>query len=255
MKLISYLAATVLTCLAAIGSLAHSQIVSTKLIGATFIEPPPGRDKSLVPFAAGSNQEKIEVYVVLSSRERFFLDTPGFGRDQSISVTGMLANKTMVPVGTADVTSFAKLSADKRHMTVTMGVTRLPDNVPVAVNFAGTLQVRVARGKSQKSTALNPKVGSTLDFGIGDVKVAGVERGNLSIAGGAGIERIESMRFVSLDGRTTPMERTTWGRVNDRFDVNYTLPPGQTAGKLEVTLHEGLEIINVPVKFTVTRPY
>ena len=239
---------------ASLASAAYGQATTVKVIGATFVEAPPGRDKNLVPFAAGFGQEKVEVYAIISSKDRLFVDLQGMSREQSVTATGMLANKTMSQLGSAEIGGFAKVSADKRHMAITLSVTRLPDSVPLVVIFAGTVNVRVARGQSQKTVNFVPKVGTAVDFGIGDVKISSVDATSVTLAGGSGIERIAAMKFVSADGRATPAERSSYGRSNDRYEITYKLPSA-AAGKLEATLHDGLETISVPIQITATRPY
>jgi hypothetical protein len=236
-------------------SVVYAQSSTVKVIGATFLEAPPGRDKNLTPFSAGSSQEKVEVNAVVSVKDRMMIDIRGMGSDQSVTATGMLANKTIVPLGSADVGSFPKLSADKKFMSLTLSVARLPDTSPVAVSFVGNVNARVARGLVAKQSAFSIKPESPVDFGIGEVKVEKVEGSVISLRGGPGMERISAIKYISKDGKAHEGERTSWSRMGDRHSVSYKFGVPVTESKLEAALFDGLESVAIPVNITITRPY
>jgi hypothetical protein len=241
---------------ALVSGIALAQSTDVKVIGASFFEAPPNRDKNLVPFGAGFGQEKVEVHAIISAKDRLLIDLQGMGRDQAVTATGMHANKSIVQLGGAEIGSFPKVSADRKMMSIAMSVSRLPDNVPTAVSFNGTINVRAARSQSQKSVKLTMQSGAALDFGIGDVKLAKYEPTLLKLAGGEGIERIASLRFVGADGRAIAGERAGYSRMNSRYEIEYKFAaPIAGDGKLEATLLDNVETLTVPIRVTVTKPY
>ena len=55
--------------LAAGSTLLHAQTtIDVKVLGVTFIEAPPGKDKNLVPFAATGDMEKVEINAIATAR-------------------------------------------------------------------------------------------------------------------------------------------------------------------------------------------
>jgi hypothetical protein len=232
-----------------------AQTPNVKVIGVTFIEAPPARDKNLVPFGAGFGQEKVEVHAVLSIKDRLLIDLQGTGSDQAITASGTLPNKSVVALGSAKIGSFPKASADRKFMSISMEIDRLPDTVPIAATFSGSINVRVAKGTIQKSAKLSTQPGSTLDLGLGDSKVVKLEANTLKIAGGPGMERIASLRFTGNDGRAVTSERAGYMRMNERYEIEYKFAAPISDGKIEATLYDGMETVVVPIQITVTRPY
>ncbi len=226
-----------------------------KIIGAAFIEAPPGRDKNLVPFSAGQSQEKAEVHAILSVNNGLLIDIARFSRDQSVMATGMYANKSTFTLGTVDISSFPRVSADGKSMLVSMSVSRLSDKPVVAINFAGTVKVRSARGTSNKSAKFIAKSGSLIELGLGDTKVAKIDGGTVTFEGSSALERVSAMKFVGADGKMNAGENVGSGRINDRYEVSYRFTTPLTDGRIEATLFEGMETNDVPVRLTITRPY
>lgn len=226
-----------------------------KIIGATFIEVPPGRDKNLSPFFVGQTQEKVEVHAILSLATGRLVDIPGFSREQSVIATGMYANKATSTLGPVEISSLARVSSDGKSMLVSMAVSRLPDKPLVAINFAGTLKVRSARSTVSKSAKFVAKPGSSIDLGLGETKVAKIDGGTVTIEGGAALERIATIKFVRADGTSNVGEVAGSSRVNERYEVSYRFTPPLAEGRIEATLFEGLETKDIPVALTITRPY
>ena len=248
----SLVAATVV----ALGSTATPLFAQTlKIIGATFIDAPPGRDKKLVPFAAGPSQEKAEVHAVLSVSKGLLVDMAGLSRDQAVSATGMHDNKSTITLGSVDVSSFPRVSADGKSMLISLSVSRLSDKPVAAINFAGTLKVRMASSTSTKSGKFTAKSGTLLDLGLGEIKVAKLDGNTVVIEGGSALERISALKFISADGKANAGENVGSGRMNERFELTYRFPVSLTDGRIEAAMYEGLETTDIPVRLTITRPY
>lgn len=228
---------------------------SLKIIGASFIEAPPGRDKNLSPFLSGNTQERAEVHAVLSVTSGMLVDVAGMARDQQLVATGVLTNKSTVALGAVETSSFAKISADRKSMLVSLAISRFPDKPIIAVNFGGSLKIRTAKSVSNKKANFTPKAGTTLDLGLGSTTVLKVEGNTITLVGGYAMERLSALKFLTADGRSVPGESRGYSRMNDRYELTYAFASTLTEGQLEASLFEGLESKDVPINLTVVRPY
>jgi hypothetical protein len=226
-----------------------------KIIGATFIEAPPNREKNLSPFHVGQTQEKAEVHAILSVTSGRLIDIPGFSREQSLTATAMYADKSTALLGPVEISPMARVSSDGKSMLVSMSVSRLSDKRVSAVNFAGMLKVRSARSTSVKSAKFTAKPGALIDLGLGETKVKTLDGATLTIEGSAALERISAIKFVGADGKSSVGELASSGRVNERYDRSYRFTPPILDGRLEVTLFDGMETNDIPVQLTIARPY
>ncbi len=52
--------------------------IEIKIIGVSYLEAPPGRDKNLAAFGTFSSMEKVEVHAVASSKNAFFPENASF---------------------------------------------------------------------------------------------------------------------------------------------------------------------------------
>ena len=108
---------SLLLCVLASSSVAQAQRIDVKVIGASFFEAPPLRDKNLAIFATGSTQEKVEVHVILSSTVKRFTEAGSSFDKGDVKVTAVLPNKALLSLGTAEIVSFPKFSTDGRTIT------------------------------------------------------------------------------------------------------------------------------------------
>ena len=227
-----------------------------KPIGASFVEAPPGRDKNLVPFGFfGNSQEKVEVHAVLSINGRLLIDLVGSSREQDVKSSAQFGDKSNVDIGSAEIASFPKLSADKKQMLITISVNRLPDKAISAVSFAGKIKVRSAAKLVNKTVNFEPKPGTKIDFGIGDVTIGKIEGSTISLKGGDGLENIAALKFISSDGRIVSAERAGYSRLGSNSEYEWRFTSPLTVGKLEAALYDGLDTVEVPIKLRVAKPY
>jgi hypothetical protein len=232
---------------------------SIKQIGATYVEAPPGRDKSLAPQVAFGSLEKVEVHAVVAFKDRIVTDTPFMGSVSTVKATANLAAKTTFELGSAEVGNFRKVSDDRKKTLFSIGVSRLPDHPVTSVTFSGLLRITVAKGLKQKSGNLEPKVGSRVELGLGNVTVESIDANSITFKGGEPLNQIAELRFIKADGSKAKGERRSYSSQGGSAGTvvsaqwSFDIPIG--AGKIEASIYDGLETLEVPVKLTVAKPY
>jgi hypothetical protein len=233
--------------------------VTIKVTGATFLEAPPSRDKNLVPFGSFNEMEKVEVHAVLSFKDRIIADAPFFpSGDSSVKATATLLDKTSADLGSAKSSSFRKTSEDRKYSLISFSVSRLPDKPASSVMFAGTVKVSVAKRMRQKVANFEPKVGAKIELGLGETTITAVEANSFTLSGGDQLGQVAELKFIKLDGTKVKGERGSYGRRGGErvlVTMDWSFGSPISAGKLEATLFEGLETIEVPVKLSVAKPY
>jgi len=250
------IAAVWIAC-ASCACMAQATDVGIKVIGVTFIEAPPNRDKNLAVFGAGPSQEKVEVFATASSTRRRFVEMPMSGAsDRSdVQVTAILASKARQPLGSALVGSFPKLSADAKSRTLNLVVGRLPDQPVAGLLFEGTWTAQVAAGVVAASARLEAKPGTALKFADVTASVARIEGTTLVLAGAVSLARIHSLTLKSADGRSQAGERRGWSSTGNEATQDWVFTAPVTAGVLHAEIYQGLETIKVPVHLVIGKPY
>jgi hypothetical protein len=142
----------------------HAQTsgIDVKIIGASFFEAPPLRDKNLAIFATGSSQEKVEVHVVITSPVKVFTQAGSSFDKSDVKVTAVIANKSIVSVGTAEIAGFPKFSADGKTRTMTLSINRLPDQAVQGLIFEGNVPLSVAKSLVKTAAKFVPTAGTPL---------------------------------------------------------------------------------------------
>ena len=143
---------------------AQTSGINVKIIGASFFEAPPLRDKNLAIFATGSSQEKVDVHIILTSPVKLFTEAGSYFDKGDVKVTAVLANKSMASLGTADITSVPKFSADGRTRTMTLSINRLPDQAVQGLIFEGNFPLSVAKSlvKTHRKVCTNSRLTSQI---------------------------------------------------------------------------------------------
>jgi hypothetical protein len=236
-----------------LGSAAFAQAPSftVKQIGASFAEPPPGRDKALAPMA----MEKVETTIVIDFKNRLVADVPSFGGDTGVAVTALLASGGSFDLGRADIGAFKRVSEDKRKVALTLSIGRLPDQPIKGVHFAGHAKVAVASGSKTKALDFKPQVGAALDAGFGTVTLSALDSSTLSLDGGDGLNRLHGLTLVRADGSVATAERAGWSQIGAKISSQWRFQGPVTAGRLEFLYYDNLETLSVPVDLLVAKPY
>ncbi len=227
-------------------------------IGASFSEPPPGREKALRPW--GSVMEKVETSFVVSFTNRVVADTPTFGDQGKVQATAFLKSGGTQELGPASVgNAMKRISEDRRKATLTVTLDRLPEQPVKGIRFQGSTKIGVAKGTQSRQLAFTPRAGETFDFGLGPITLVLVEGNSLSLTGGDPLDRLYGLRLLRPDGTSVTAERGAWtrqgGTTGPRVTTQWRFEGPVVAGRLEFQFYEGLEEFNLPIDLLVARPY
>jgi hypothetical protein len=238
---------------------AQQPSVTVKPFGAMFLEAPPGRDKNLVPMGGFGAQEKVEIHAIATFTNKVIVNSPLFRGDSKVKATAVLVDKTTMDLGSADISSFRKTSDDGKRTLLSISIARLPDKPISAVNFNGAVNIQVASGTSRKTINFEPKVGNRIDAGLGAITVSVVEANSFTLSGSDQLDRIAGVKILKADGTTMVGERGGHSRIGDSdktiVQTQWSFKSSISAGKLEVSIYDGLETIDVPIKLSVNKSY
>lgn len=240
-------------CLAA--ATAQTSDVTVKVIGASYIEAPPNRDKNLAVFGVGSSLEKVEVHAVAISANKHFGDTLTAFQKSEVSVTAILPNKSMLPLGAAEVGSFPKISADAKSRTVSFSISRLPDQPIVGLIFEGALSTQLSKGFTKSSSRFEPRVGSSISLGDVKLSLVKVEGATISFKGDGSLSRIRHISLRQADGRVIAAERVGRMTINTEETHDWKFSSTVAPGTLDAEMYQHMEIVNIPIRVVVGRPF
>jgi len=223
------------------------------------MEAPPGRDKNLVPMGNFGKQEKVEVYAVATFTNKLIIANPLIRLDSKVKAAAVLADKTSMELGSAEVSPFPKVTDDGRRTLLSISVSRLPDKPVATITFSGFVRLQVANGISRKTSSFEPKVGSRIDIGLGRIAVAMVEANSVTFTGGDQLDRIAGLKISKPDGTTITGERGGYSRMGGTdgtvVQAQWSFSAPISAGKIEASVYDGLETVDVPIKLTIAKPY
>ena len=246
---------SLLLCVLASSSLAQAQRIDVKVIGASFFEAPPLRDKNLAIFATGSTQEKVEVHVILTSTVKRFTEAGSSFDKGDVKVTAVLPNKAMQSLGTAEIVSFPKFSADGKARTMSLSINRLPDQAVQGLIFEGNVPLSVAKGLTKSTAKFTPTSGTPVKFNDVAAVVSKIDGQTITLTGTQSLKRLNAVSIKLNDGRTIAAERRGWGSMNSEFHQEWAFSAPISAGTLNVDIFEELETIQHPIKVVVGKPY
>lgn len=243
--------------LAAGSTLLHAQTtIDVKVLGVTFIEAPPGKDKNLVPFAATGDMEKVEINAIATARSGMFTQwTNTFFDKGDVRVTAVFPDKTTQGLGQADIGSFPKFSADARVRSFSLVLNRLPDKAVSGLIFEGTVPLSVAKGTKPAAQAFDPERPGPIKLGEVEIKQFKLDGKSLQIAGNDSLLRIKTLSFKPASGSAVRAERGGWSRMNNEYQQTWNFDTALTRGELQAELYEGMETVRQPVRFVVGRPW
>jgi hypothetical protein len=236
--------------LAAPGAFAQAPRITVQQIGASFVEPPPGRDKSL----AGFTMEKVDTTLVVGFADRIVADLPVFSRESNVAVTALLANGGRFDLGRASIGA-RRVSDDMHKVSLTLAVDRLPDQPVKGLRFTGTTRIGVAAGIKRPQVEFKPQPGAKLDAGAGGFTVSQVEASALTLTGGDALSRLAGLKLIKADGSAATAERGSFSRMGTDITSQWRFSSGLSAGRLELSYYDKLEDIDVPIDLVVAKPY
>lgn len=230
--------------------------IQLKVVGVTFIEAPPGRDKNLVPFSLSGGMEKVEVSAIATARSGQFTEwTNTFFDKGDVRVTAVFADKTTQSLGQAELGSFPKFSADARARSFSLTVNRLPDRSVTGVIFEGTVPLSTAKNTTRATQAFDPSRPGPIKLGSAEIKQFKMDGTSVQFQGNDTLMRIKSLSFKPASGAVVKAERGGWGRMNDEYSQTWKFDAALSRGELQAELYEGMETVRQPVRFVVGRPW
>ena len=237
---------------------AEAPVFAITQIGAAYFEPPPGRDKKLVPF--GGEMEKVETSFVVAFKNRIVADIPLFSSESKVVATALIKGKPSVSLGTASSSrGFAKISADGRKVTLVVSINRLLDQAISGVGFSGTTKIFVATGESMKAVTMSPKSGEKLEFGLGKIVLGETDANSITFTGGYQLLSLSGVKFVRPDGSKVNAERGAVSVVGatqgSKVEMQWRFQAAVGAGRYEISVYDNLAEIDVPIDLVVAKPF
>ncbi len=243
--------------LAACSSLVHAQeAIDVKLLGVTFVEAPPGRDKNLVPFAASGDMEKVEVNAIATARSGLFTQwTHSFLDKGDVRVTAVFPDKTTQSLGQAETGGFPKFSADARSRSFSLSLNRLPDKAVTGLIFEGTVPLSVAKRTKKVAQAFDPDRPGPVKLGEVEIQQFKMDGKSVQFQGNDTLLRIKTLSFKLSSGQVMRAERGGWSRMNNVHQQTWNFDTALTRGELQAELYDGVETVRQPVRFVIGRPW
>lgn len=237
--------------------LAHARDdIELKIMGVSFMEAPPGRDKSLLPFGANGALEKVEITAIAAARASLFNElTNSFFDKGDVRVTAIFPDKSTQSLGQAEIAGFPKFSTDGRARSFTLAISRLPDRSVTGLIFEGTVPLSIAKGTVRAVQAFDPERSGPLKLGGVEIKQFKMEGKSLQFQGNDALLRIKSLSAKLASGQVVKAERGGWGRMNDEYNQTWKFDSTVSRGELQAELYEGLETIRQPVHFVIGKPW
>lgn len=244
-----------LTLFFAVSAYAQTPNIDVKIIGVTYLEAPPGREKNLAAFGTFSSMEKVEVHAVASSKNVYFPENAGFLEKGSITASAIATNGSSIPLGTADVNSFEKISADRRMRSLNLSVARLPDQAIKGIVFEGQLPMQTFKQLKVLEKKTEIKAGTSFSVEKIVVNIAKLEGKTLTIKGNADISQIASFTIKAPDGKLNAAKRSSYSRMNNDVTQDWEFGSTITPGAMVLELFEGMQEVKLPVRFVVGKPF
>ena len=194
---------------------AQTSAIDIKIIGVSYLEAPPGRDKNLSIFATGSTQEKVEVNVIAQSKSRQFAEAASSVFDKGdVKVTAIFPDKTTQALGNADVGGFPKYSSNGLVSSFNLSINRLPDRPVSGLIFEGVVPLTVAKGTAKVDATFDPSKTGEIKLGTVQIKTFKVDGQSIEIKGNESLTHIKSLALKLPSGQTLTAERGSWGQMN-----------------------------------------
>ena len=255
-------APTLIPLFAAIALLACSPLaqarddIDVKVMGVTFMEAPPGRDKNLVPFGISGAMEKVEITAIASARSGQFTEwTNSFFDKGDVRVTAVFPDKSTESLGQAEIGSFPKFSADARARSFSLSISRLPDRSVSGLIFEGTVPLSIAKGTTKATQAFDPSRPGPIKLGSAEIKQFKMDGTSVQLQGNDTLLRIKSLSFKPASGQAVKAERGGWGRMNDEYNQTWKFDANLSRGELQAEMYEGMETVRQPVRLVIGRPW
>jgi hypothetical protein len=230
--------------------------IEVRIMGLSFIEAPPGRDKNLTAFGAMGTQEKVEINALVVSRTRQFVEAADSSFDKGdVKVTAVFADKSSQGLGYADVGGFPKFSVDGKTRSINISINRLPDRTVSGLLFEGTIPVTLAKTTSKSEVVFDPAKSGPIKLGSALVHSYRLDGQSIEFKGNDTLLQIKKIAIKLPNGVLISGERNGWGRMNNEYSQTWKFNAPVTNGKLQAEIYEHLETVKHPVRLVVGRPW
>ena len=236
-------------------AVAQTEAFTVVQTGAAFIDVPPGGDKNLAPFNT-FGKAKVEAHAVISLKDQRQFARMTFASSVSkVQAAASLNDKTSVDLGPAEVSNWLNYSDDHKKVSVTVSVTKLPEKAVAGVIFTGTVRLDVASGTTHKMVSFDPKPGTRLELGLGVTTISEIGVNKITLSGGDSMGAIENIKLIKPDGSALTAKRTGSMKFGSSQTIQWEFSGPLATGKLDVTLYQHLQSVDVPIKLIVVKPY
>lgn len=254
-RYLSLVVATAITSIASAQTPAAGDI-EVRIMGVSFIEAPPGRDKNLTAFGAMGTQEKVEINALVVSRTRQFVEAADSSYDKGdVKATAVFKDKSSQGLGFADVGGFPKFSEDGRIRSINISINRLPDRTLSGLLFEGTIPLTLAKTTSKSEAAFDPTKSSPIKLGGALVYSYRLDGQSVEFTGNETLLRIKKVALKLPNGVVISGERSSWGRTNNEYRQTWKFHAPVTKGHLQAEVYDNLESIKHPVRLVIGRPW
>jgi hypothetical protein len=247
--------AAVLTLCTAAASYAQAPQIETKVIGVTYLEAPPSRDKNIAAFGTFSSMEKVEVHAIAMSKNVFFPESTSGLEKGNVVANAISTNGTSIPLGTADMNSFEKVSTDRRMRSLNLSITRLPDQAIKGIVFEGQVPVNVFKQLKTIEKKVEIKAGTNFSIEKFTVSIAKSEGKMMTLKGSTELTQIASLAIKTAEGKLNSAKRGSYSRMNSDVTQDWEFSGPIAPGVMVLELFEGMQEIKLPVKFVVGKPF
>lgn len=230
--------------------------IEVGIMGVTFLQAPPGRDKNLTAFGTFDTQEKVEVNAHLTSKSRIFVEGADSVFEQGdVKVTAFFPDKSSQSFGFANAAGFPKFSTNGKTRTINISIKRLPDRVVSGFLFVGTVPLTLAKSTKKFETAFDPNKPGAFNLGGALVSSFVHDAQKLELKGDSSLVRIKQIALKTPNGVVVNGERRGNSRMNNEYSQTWNFSVPVTKGQLQAEIYESLETINHPIKLTIGRPW
>lgn len=248
--------ATALSLGASFAAYAQTPAIDVKIIGVSYLEAPPGRDKNVAAFGAGSTLEKVEINAIAQSKSRQFAEAATSVFDKGdVKVTAVFSDKSTQALGNAEMSGFPKYSSNGLVRSFNLSVNRLPDRAVSGLIFEGIIPLTVAKGINKAEAVFDPTKISEIKLGASQIKTFKIDGQSLEIKGNDTLTNIKTLSLKLPNGQIVNAERGSWGQMNNEYAQTWKFSAPIARGTLQADLYDGLENIKHPVRLVIGRPW
>jgi hypothetical protein len=247
--------ATALALLASFAAYAQTPAIDVKIIGVSYLEAPPGRDKNLAAFGTFSSMEKVEVHAVASGKNILFAESVSSFDKGNITANAIAANGSSIALGSADIGSFEKISADRKVRSLNVSISRLPDQAIKGIVFEGQTPVYIFKQLKTAEKKMEAKAPSSLTIDKVIVNISKLEGKTLVIKGTTDLAQIASLSLKGTDGKINTAKRNSYGRAGSEMTHEWEFSSPISSGTLIAELYDGIQEVKLPIRLVVGKPF